>query len=307
MRSELDGILVVDKPAGISSAKVVAKVKFLLKARKAGHAGTLDPFATGVMVCCINRATKLSRFFLHSGKRYEAVLRLGRETDTQDLTGTVVAEADAGDIAEEDLRSVFDRFKGGQQQSPPAFSALKHQGVPLYKLARKGVAVRKPPRQIFISELTIEEIALPDVRFSVTCSAGTYVRTLAADIGRTLGCGGHLAALRRTESGPFTLENAVSLERLAELAESDRIEESMTAMADALGGMAGHVADKPLTRKIMYGNTVTVMDLPPPDASGAEEAHIKVLDENGSLLAVLRHEKGREEYGYCGNFFRNSG
>ena len=187
MRDAIDGILVVDKPAGISSAGVVARIKSVLKVRKAGHAGTLDPFATGVMICCINRATKLSRFFLHSRKRYEALLRLGRETDTQDSTGTVTAEADPGGIEVTELHAVFDRFKGRQKQSPPAYSALKHKGVPLYKLARRGAAVQKPPREIMVSELSIQETALPNVRFTVTCSAGTYVRTLAADIGRALG------------------------------------------------------------------------------------------------------------------------
>ncbi|MFP4347011.1 MAG: tRNA pseudouridine(55) synthase TruB [Desulfococcaceae bacterium] len=303
MRHAVDGILVVDKPAGISSARVVARVKSILKARKAGHAGTLDPFATGVMVCCIQRATKLSRFFLHSRKTYEAVLRLGRETDTQDLTGTVTAEADPGMIREKDLQAVFERFQGRQMQSPPAYSALKHRGVPLYKLARQGTAVQKPDREILISELTIEEIALPDVRFTVTCSAGTYVRTLAADIGRALGCGGHLAALKRTASGHFTLAKAVPLDRVAELTDAGRIENRMIPMAEALVGMAGHAADKPLTQKIMYGNTITVRDLPPPKTDGG---YVKVLNRDGNLLAVLHHEKGRERYEYCGNFALNS-
>jgi len=302
MRHVLDGILVVDKPAGISSAKVVARVKSILKARKAGHAGTLDPFATGVMVCCIHRATKLSRFFLHSRKTYEAVLRLGRETDTQDLTGTVTAETDPGMIEEKDLAAVFDRFKGRQMQSPPAYSALKHQGVPLYKLARRGTAVQKPDREIHISELAIEEIALPDIRFRVTCSAGTYVRTLASDIGRALGCGGHLAALRRTASGRFTLAEAVPLDRVAEMAESDGIRDRMIPMAEALTGMAAHAADNPLTRKIMYGNTITVRDLPP---AKTEDGYVKVLDRDGNLIAVLYHETGRERYDYCGNFALN--
>jgi tRNA pseudouridine55 synthase len=299
MRHAVDGILVVDKPAGISSAKVVAQVKSILKARKAGHAGTLDPFATGVMVCLIHRATKLSRFFLHSRKTYEAVLRLGRETDTQDCTGTVTAEADPGMIEETDLQAVFNRFKGRQMQSPPAYSALKHQGVPLYKLARRGKAVQKPDREIDISELTIQEVALPDIRFRVTCSAGTYVRTLAADIGRALECGGHLAALRRTASGRFTLAEAVPLDRLAETAEAGPIEDRMIPMAEALTGMAVHSADKPLTQKIRYGNTITVRDLPPLKTDGG---YVKVLDKEGNLLAVLYHDTGRERYEYCGNF-----
>ncbi len=203
----MHGIFVIDKPENISSAAVVARLKKILGVRKAGHAGTLDPFATGVLVCCVNQATKLARFFLHSNKKYTAVLKLGVETDTQDLTGTVISRCEDINFDEKKIKSVFEKFKGAIEQVPPVYSALKHEGVPLYKLARQGKPVQKPPRPVFISCLNIIEINLPEISFEVSCSGGTYIRTLCADIGAELGCGGHLKELRRTESSGFPLMN----------------------------------------------------------------------------------------------------
>ena len=169
-RKELNGVIVIDKPPGITSANVVARVKKLLKAKKAGHTGTLDPFATGVLVCCINRATKLSRFFLHGKKRYEAILQLGVETDTQDLTGNVINVCHNLEFSEKAIQSAFKRFEGKIEQLPPVYSALKHKGVPLYKLARSKKPVQKPARQVSIITLKILKIKLPFIRFEVLCS-----------------------------------------------------------------------------------------------------------------------------------------
>ncbi len=186
-QTDLDGILVIDKPANLSSARVVAAVKKALKAGKAGHAGTLDPFAEGVLICCINQATRLAGFLLHGTKKYIAELKLGQETDTQDLTGTVVATANTVDYSPQTIQSVFESFKGSIEQLPPVYSALKHKGVPLYKLARRGQPVQKPPRQVQIYDICVDDVDLPYVRFEVSCSAGTYIRTLGADIGQKAG------------------------------------------------------------------------------------------------------------------------
>jgi len=209
-----DEILLIDKPAGISSAKLVAIVKRRLNAKKVGHAGTLDPFATGLMICCINKGTKLAGTFLHGNKTYQATLRLGIETDTQDLTGQVISECECPEISEERIISAFKSFEGETEQVPPVYSALKHNGVPLYKLARQGTPVEKPARTIHIYQLQIDEISLPEIRFTVSCSGGTYIRTLASDIGKILGCGAHLIALRRIECGGFFIDQAVTLEQL---------------------------------------------------------------------------------------------
>jgi len=212
--NDINGIMLIDKPAGISSAKAVSKVKRLLKVKKVGHAGTLDPFATGLLICCINKATKLSGQFLSGKKTYEAVMRLGIETDSQDFTGKIISQTEVPEISKQQIEEVFRSFEGEIEQIPPVFSALKHNGVPSYKLARKGIAIEKPARQITIFNLEINDIKLPEIRFTAQCSAGTYIRTLAADIGKKLGCGAHLTELRRIESSQFHIRNAISLENL---------------------------------------------------------------------------------------------
>ena len=170
--------------------------------------------ATLLLVCCVNRATKLARFLLHGKKKYEAVLRLGTETDTQDATGKVIRTSADIDFSENRLQAVFQKFRGESWQRPPVHSALKHKGVKLYKLARQGKPVQKPERKIQISAIEIVNIQLPDVRFEVECSAGTYIRALCSDIGTVLGCGAHLKELRRLESSGFTLTEALTLDEV---------------------------------------------------------------------------------------------
>jgi tRNA pseudouridine55 synthase len=296
-RKELNGVIIVDKPAGISSAKVVARVKKLLKARKAGHTGTLDPFATGVLVCCINRATKLSSFFLHGGKKYEAILRLGIETDTQDLTGKVTRNCKNIAFSEKTIKSVFKRFEGTITQLPPVYSALKHKGIPLYKLARNNKPVQKPARRVSIISLEILEINLPIIRFEVSCSAGTYIRSLCADIGASLGCGGHLKELRRIESSGFTIAEAVTLEELEKLALTQDVSGRMIRMSNALKDMPEHVADKILAKKIMHGNIMTKNDFLP-EKGGFEESFIKIVDADNNLLAILKYTNDNNKYEY---------
>lgn len=298
MRCELSGIIVVDKPANITSAKVVAHVKKILGAGKVGHAGTLDPFATGVLICCINKATKLARFFLNGKKKYEAVLHLGVETDTQDSTGTVISTSDDTQFSEETIRSVFKQFEGIVEQLPPVYSALKHKGVPLYKLARKGKPLQKPARRIYISYIKILEIKLPMIRFEVSCSAGTYIRTICSDIGKALTCGGHLKKLRRNKSSGFAIKNAISLSELEKLVLSGKLSEVMINMANALQDMPEYIADNTLTKTIMHGKRISKKDL----LSGQSESPkniFKIVDTHNNLLAVLSYNKERNNYNYC--------
>ena len=297
-RQELSGIIVVDKPPGITSAKVVARVKKLLKARKAGHTGTLDPFATGVLVCCINRATKLSRFFLHGEKKYEAVLHLGVETDTQDSTGTVTAICNTVEFSNKTIQSAFRKFEGTIKQLPPIFSALKHKGVPLYKLARSKKPVQKPARQVSIITLKILEVHLPTIRFEVFCSAGTYIRTLCADIGASLGCGGHLKELRRIESSGFTMADAVTLEELEDLTFSKKSSDRIINMSNALKGIPEHIADNVLVKKIMHGHIITKNDFMF-ETINASEDFIKIVDTDKKLVAILKYSNDKNRYAYC--------
>ncbi|CAB5101878.1 tRNA pseudouridine(55) synthase (EC [Olavius algarvensis associated proteobacterium Delta 3] len=245
-----NGVLVVDKPANITSAGVVANIKKLLGVKKVGHSGALDPFATGVLLCCINKATKLARFFLQSRKTYRALLYLGIETDTQDATGRITATGKIKDISPEQVYPVVGSFVGEQDQQPPAFSALKHKGTPLYKLARQGTPVLKPPRRVTIDRIDLRNVSLPEVEFDVTCSAGTYIRTLCADIGRQLGCGGHLKALRRLQSGRFSISEAHGMEDIAKLTRNGTIWDRIIPMAEALRGVPSWRAGSLLMKKL---------------------------------------------------------
>ncbi len=300
----MNGILILNKPAGLSSARGVARVKRMLQADHTGHTGTLDPFASGVLVCCINQATRLARFMMPCRKIYEGTLMLGIETDTQDATGTVVAQHDWTDITRPDVQRVFQRFEGASLQAPPAYSALKHQGVPLYRLARQGRPVRKPPRPIHIAWLRVLTVALPRVRFDVCCSPGTYVRALAADIGRELGCGGHLCELTRRESDGFNLDQALTLEALEALAHRGAQATAVIPMAKALTGMPGITAGPGLLGKIRHGSPLTRQDIdidamPEPTALAP---FIKVVDARGELAAVLERSGASETLKYAGVF-----
>jgi tRNA pseudouridine55 synthase len=209
--------MVIDKPAGLTSHDVVARLRRLLGCRKIGHTGTLDPFATGVLPIAVGEGTKAIQFLDEATKEYQATMRLGAATDTQDLTGKTIAENDWSLITEDKIREVFAGFTGRMTQIPPMFSALKSGGVPLYKLARKGETIERQGRLIEIESLVIDSIELPDITFTIHCSRGTYVRTVASDLGDLLGTGAHLRALRRVASGSFSLAAAVTLDLLAGL------------------------------------------------------------------------------------------
>jgi tRNA pseudouridine55 synthase len=216
-RETLDpsGVLVVDKPGGITSHDVVDRLRRAFGWSKVGHAGTLDPLATGVLILLVGQATRSQDRFLNDDKEYRGRIKLGIETSSHDAEGQVVARAE-GPVAipRERLEAVIAGFRGEQRQLPPMVSAVKHKGKPLYKYARKGQEIEREPRAIRIDRLEILEHTGDEVEIDVRCSKGTYVRTLAHDIGRALGCGGHLVTLRRTRSGPFRVEDAIALDAL---------------------------------------------------------------------------------------------
>lgn len=211
----MDGILVVDKPSGMTSHDVVDRVRKVFGMRKVGHTGTLDPAATGVLGLMLGQATKLSQYLTGSDKSYRAVIRLGRETTTLDAEGAAVAEAPV-DCDAAAVEAALATFVGDIRQVPPMFSAKHHAGKRLHQLAREGIEVEREPVPVTIHAIDLVEIALPDVTVDVSCSSGTYVRVLAQDVGRALGCGGYLASLRRTAAGPFSLADAVELTVLEE-------------------------------------------------------------------------------------------
>jgi len=295
----LNGVIVIDKPQDISSAKVVASVKRALKAAKVGHAGTLDPFAEGVLVCCVNQATRLAGFLLHGPKKYAAVLKLGEETDTQDFTGQIVAATDPSGLSRKTIQNAFESFKGTVEQQPPVYSALKHKGTPLYKLARSGRPVQKPPRRVDIFEISVTRIDPPFVGFEVACSAGTYIRTLSADIGKYLGCGAHLHALKRIASSGFEIAQATPLSELEALACSGRLHGRMISMRDALPAMPECQADDDLVAKIRHGRSLTVQDLiDPQGVNGQTYTYVKIIDRKGSLIAIVERRPASHRLSY---------
>ena len=211
----MDGIVIIDKPQDWTSQDVVSKLRGVFQTRRIGHGGTLDPMATGVLPVFVGRATRGVEFFEHAEKTYEAVLRLGLHTDTEDITGTVLAEKEVNITAEQFL-SVLENFRGQIQQIPPMYSAIKVNGQKLCDLARKGREVERQPRTITIHKLECLEFTGKTARLLVHCSKGTYIRTLCKDIGEALGCGGCMESLRRVTAGDYTIENAVPLQTLIE-------------------------------------------------------------------------------------------
>lgn len=215
----VNGILLLDKPLGLSSNHALQRVKRLYDARKAGHTGSLDPLADGMLPICLGDATKLSAYLLDADKYYWFRLRLGQTTATGDAEGEILTDRPVGDFSREQIEQACAAFVGKIQQLPPMYSALKHKGKRLYELAREGVEVERQPRTVTIHDLVVESVELPEVEIRVHCSKGTYVRTLAEDIGERLGCGAHVTALRRTGVGPYTEYPMYTMEQIEALAE----------------------------------------------------------------------------------------
>ncbi|NDP47372.1 MAG: tRNA pseudouridine(55) synthase TruB [Sulfuriferula multivorans] len=230
-RQPIDGVLLLNKPVGITSNAALQKAKWLLNAKKAGHTGTLDPFADGLLPLCFGEATKFSAYLLEADKHYRAVLQLGVTTTTGDPEGEVLSTREVN-VSRDDILAVLPRFMGEIEQIPPMHSALKHQGRPLYEYARAGIEIERPARKVTIRSLELIECTSPRVVLEVQSTAGTYIRTLAQDIGAALGCGAHLTALKRTAAGGFSLALAHTLAELEALEPNDR--QSLLQPADYL-------------------------------------------------------------------------
>ena len=206
-----DGIILIDKPKNISSFQICDIIKKRLKVKKIGHGGTLDPFSTGLLIIGINHGTKILNFFLEDKKEYTGIIELGKETDTYDITGKIISEKEVN-ISEKEIYETIKNFKGVIEQPPPPFSAAKHKGKPLYKYARKGEIIKKPPRKVFIELFEILNINLPEIEFKIICSKGTYIRSIAHELGKKLGTYGYLKKLRRTAIGYYRVEQAKNIE-----------------------------------------------------------------------------------------------
>jgi tRNA pseudouridine55 synthase len=260
----LNGIVVIDKPEGIASYDVVRRLKGLLSGERIGYLGTLDPLATGVLPVLLGEGTKLAPFLEAGRKVYEAELSLGKTTDTQDREGHVLHTVDlaAYDLSPSTIEAVIKHFRGRIQQLPPMYSALKQQGEPLYKLARRGEEAERDLREVEIYELKVTKVDPPSLGLSIECSKGTYIRTLGHDIGMALGCGAHVAALRRTRSGPFTIEAALALEEVEKLLRERRLKQHLIPLAQAMGFLPAIEVGEAHALQISNGQVIPVSGVP---------------------------------------------
>lgn len=297
---ELNGVLNVYKEAGYTSHDVVAKLRGILHMKKIGHTGTLDPAATGVLPVCLGKGTKLCDLLTDHDKTYEAVMRLGVETDTQDMTGTVLAEKPVT-VAEEELRHCMGGFVGEQQQIPPMYSALKVNGRKLYELAREGKVVERKPRTVNFYEITPLWVELPLVSFRVRCSKGTYIRTLCHDIGRQLGCGGAMEKLERTQVERFRKESARTLAQIEEAVETDEIG-NLVIPADQMFDNLPRLQMSPEQDKLVHnGNPLRINDcireINPGgvDETADDSKQVRVYDSQGQFIGL---------YGKKGDWYR---
>jgi tRNA pseudouridine55 synthase len=276
------GLLLIDKPEGPTSAQVVHRVKVLLGAKKVGHLGTLDPFASGLLLLGINEGTKVADIFLSAPKSYRGTMVLGVETDSQDATGTIVQVRSVPAIGKIELRDLEQQFSGDLRQVPPMFSALKREGVPLYRLARQGKEVPREPRSIRIEKLRLSKLEKDTIEIEVTCSRGTYVRTLAADMGKSLGCGAHLKSLRRIACGHLTIDQAVTLDEL------ERLDPTMAApllsLEKALDHLRAITWETQLLSRLRLGQQEILSHLDKP--VGGEKL-ARILDPRGGLVALV--------------------
>ena len=276
----------VDKPIGITSFDVVRQVRRAARERKVGHGGTLDPLASGVLPVCLGEATKLAPFLLDADKVYDVTVCLGVETDTDDADGAVISRRETDGIDEAAVGRALPPFRGRIEQVPPIYSALKRDGRPLYAYARAGEAVTIDPRTVTVFELELVAFRSPSaIDLHVACSKGTYVRALARDLGRALGVGGHVTALRRVRSGPFSLTGACSpQDAVAALATGDVTGLPLVALADALGHVTASVVADEVARDLRLGRRVPWITVAGP--SPEEQGRRRVLDGGGALVAV---------------------
>jgi tRNA pseudouridine55 synthase len=295
----MDGVLAIDKPAGLTSHEVVLQVRRFLKIKKIGHTGTLDPYATGVLVLCIGKATRIVEFLVESTKEYRVTMKLGVTTDTQDLTGRVLCEKPVM-VSEEELREQIQSFVGEINQIPPMFSAIKIKGQRLYELARQGQEIERPPRKVIIYGIQILEVRFPFVSFQVICSQGTYIRTLVSDLGERLKCGACVWELRRTRVGCFRLDEAIPFETLRSLSPELIAERYLISIDKALATLPALYFDEKTSRLLARGtfvkldrskgflNLLPSLSLQPQQDSYPSQGYYRGYEARGNFFAVVK-------------------
>lgn len=288
-RDGLDGVLIAHKEAGWTSHDVVAKVRKLLGESKVGHAGTLDPSATGVLPILVGRATRIAEYLMDWDKEYRAVLRLGETTDTQDASGQVLTKNDQCHVDEDAIRTVVAQFRGVQRQLPPMYSAVKLGGQPLYKAARAGKIIDRVERSVTIHKLEVVAVNGRDVTLRVVCSKGTYVRTLCADIGQSLGVGGHLYELERRRVGPLSIDQALTIDQIAGHLAMGTLQHHFLSLDHLLSQLPAVVVNAEQAQRVVHGNPVSpagINQLP----TSSHPVFVRLKNEAGQLLAIGTHD-----------------
>ena len=280
--NDVDGILLLDKPLGRSSNSALQKVRYLFNAKKAGHTGSLDPLATGVLPVCFGQASKVNPYLLDADKSYRCTAQLGETTTTGDKEGDILQEREVTPFNEEDVEAALKKFRGAIQQVPPMYSALKHNGQPLYKLARQGIEIKRKARDVIIHELVLIEKTEDTITLDVRCSKGTYIRTLAQDIGEVLGFGAHLSMLRRTHVSPFNCDKLYTIEDIEKLAEDGRLEEALLPIDTALQELPSLKLNEEETKLMRNGIKVKKADTPNADM-------IRLYNQDDLFIGIGRH------------------
>jgi tRNA pseudouridine55 synthase len=278
----MDGVIVVDKAAGWTSHDVVARFRRIARIKKAGHLGTLDPIATGVLPLVVGRATRLAQFYLRGDKVYEAVVRFGWSTTTYDKAGEPTSEKQSVQLDAARLEQLLERFRGEFLQAPPPVSAKKVEGKRAYELARNNVTVRLEPVMIQVYELTLEGVEGDRARLRAHCSGGTYLRSIAHDLGQALGCGAHLEELRRTASSEFSIAQARTMEQLESLAAEGRLIDALVPSSSLLPGMPGVFVNEAVVAQVRSGRNFPAS----PFRSAAAARHVKAITYEGELVAI---------------------
>lgn len=293
--SKLEGLLLVDKPVGPTSHDVVQLVKEALEVEKAGHVGTLDPSASGLLIVCLNDAVKAVQFLMGLDKEYIGEMTLGIETDTQDREGKITSCRDISHISEEQIKEAFSAFVGKIVQSPPLYSAVKKGGVRMYELARKGIKENPPPREVFIKELEILSVVLPKITFRALVSSGTYIRSLVSDIGRKLGVGAHLSELRRTKVGGFKVEDAIPAEKLKSGPGKRMAIGAVLPLRLALYDFPEIRVKGNTAWKVLHGGGISEEDVNSGEVKieGKEGNTAKVVDDYGRVIAIMKRVSSR--------------
>jgi len=308
--NKLSGILVLDKPEGLISTEALEKVKRLLKVRKAGHGGTLDPIATGVLPIFLNEATKVAQIFLEGDKTYKGVFELGLTTDTYDITGEVFARYEVKGIDLEKLKTLAQKFTGELEQIPPPYSAAKYRGRPLYKYARNGLIIPKEPKKVRVYSFEITSFDGKRASFTLRCSKGTYVRSLVHQLGEELGCGAVLVSLRRTQKSVFTINEAVTLSFLEEIAKTspEKVKDFLIPVSKALEFLPKVTISDDFARRVREGRPINRMAFLSlikfqKLSFSPSEKWVRLLDPRGGLVAIIENPLLSKEKPYV-NYFR---